>query len=299
MVANYLIGLREGLEAALVVSILVAFLVKADRRNRLWAVWSGVGAALVLSAGLGAAIAYAATSLLSTFEQRELFGGVTSIVAVVFVTWMIFWMRRAARGLAGELRGRLAGALGVGAFSVGLVAFLAVLREGIETALIFWASAQAAGGVSGPAPLLSFSGGVVTAVVLGRLIYRGAIRLDLSRFFTWTGAALVLVAAGILAYGVYDLQEARFLPGLNSLAFDLSGVIDPSSWYAVLVTGTLNLSPAMSVLQVTVWIAYVVPVLALFLWPRRRRPAPPAPAVPPAPAIPAVPAERSTATAPA
>jgi len=286
---NYLIGLREGLEAALVVTILVAFLVKSDRRHRLPHVWAGVGAAVAVSIGFGAVLEFVAQGLLS-FEQRELFEAVASIGAVIFVTWMIFWMRRFARAIAGDLRGKLEHALAIGAFAVAAMAFLAVVREGLETALLFYAAAQAATGTS--VPLAGLAAGLATAVLLGWLIYAGAIRINLTVFFRWTGALLVLVAAGILKYGVHDLQEAGILPGLNTLAFDISGVYDPSAWYAAVLGGMFNITPAPTVWETVAWVGYAVPVLALFLWPSGPAPAPAGPGrtttepagTPPAPA---------------
>ena len=267
MFATYLIGLREGLEATLVVSILVAFLVKSQRRDRLPQVWAGVGLAVVLSVVFGWLIEYTSTSLLARSEDRELFEAVTSVAAVVFVTWMIFWMRTAARTIAGELRGKLTEALAVGSLAVAGMAFLAVIREGLETALIFYSAAQSAAGGTGAGALLSLAGGVATAVVIGFLLYRSALKINLSKFFTWTGALLVLVAAGIFKYGVHDFQEARVLPGSGTHAFDISGVLDPDSWYGTLLSGMFNITPQPTVLETVAWLAYAVPVLALFLLP--------------------------------
>ncbi|WP_319463316.1 iron uptake transporter permease EfeU [Micromonospora sp. RTP1Z1] len=280
MFATYLIGLREGLEATLVVSILVAFLVKSDRRNRLPHVWLGVGLAVVLSVLFGWLIEYTSTTMLDTSEERELFDAVTSVAAVVFVTWMIFWMRKAARSIAGELRGKLTEALAVGAVAVTGMAFLAVIREGLETALIFYSAARGlADNNSGP--LLALAGGIATSVVLGFLLYISALKINLSKFFTWTGALLILVAAGIFKYGVHDFQEAGVLPGLNNHAFDITSVLVPGSWYATLLSGMFNITPAPSVLEMVAWVAYAVPVMVLFL----RKPA--APAKPAAPGEPA------------
>ena len=270
MFATYLIGLREGLEATLVVSILIAFLVKSERRDRLVQVWAGVGVAVALSVFFGWLLSYTSTSLLQKTEHRELFEAVTSIAAVVFVTWMIFWMRRAARSIAGELRSKLTDALAVGSVAVAVMAFLAVVREGLETSLIFYSAVQGANVDGGP--LYSLLGGIATAVLLGYLLFATAVRINLSTFFTWTGALLILVAAGILKYGVHDLQESGVLPGLNHLAFDISGVLTPGTWYAELLSGMFNITPAPSVLEVVAWIAYGVPVLLLFLRPTRRRP---------------------------
>lgn len=268
MIAYFLIGLREGLEAALVVSILVAFLVKAQRRQHLRYVWAGVGAAVVLSIGLGALIIVTASALLTDFRSQELFEALLSITAVGFVTWMIFWMRRTARHIKGELHGKLEAALGVGPLAVAVVGFLAVAREGLETVLLFWASTQTAV-VSPYAAVGALTGGVVAAVVLGWLIYRGAVRINLSTFFTWTGVVLVVVAAGILAYGVHDLQEAAVLGGLDVKAFDVTAVISPTGWLGTVLGGIFNFNPAPTVAEAVAWAAYLVPVLTYFLWPQR------------------------------
>lgn len=275
MLANYLIGLREGLEAGLVVSILVAYLVKTERRHLLPRVWAGVGVAIAISLAFGAALTYGPQTL--TFEAQELIGGTLSIVAVGFVTYMIFWMAQAARSLSGELRGRIDEAAESSRWSLVVVAVLAVGREGLETALFLWSATRAgtreAGGVVPPTwePLLGAALGIATAVVLAWLIYRGALTINLSRFFTWTGGFLIIVAAGVLAYGVHDLQEARFLPGLHDLAFDVSDTVDINSWYGALLKGVLNFSPATTWLEAGAWLLYAVPVMTLFLLGARRR----------------------------
>ena len=280
MLANYLIGLREGLEAALVVSILVAYLVKTDRRHLLPRIWAGIALAVGVSLAFGAALTFGPRGL--TFEAQELIGGGLSIVAVGFVTWMIFWMARAARGLSGELRGRIDVAAEGRRWSLVVVAVLAVGREGLETALFLWAATQAgtrdAVGAATPTwqPLLGAALGILTAVALGYLIYRGALSINLSRFFTWTGAFLIVVAAGVLAYGVHDLQEASFLPGLHDLAFDVSDSVDMNTWYGALLKGIFNFSPATTKLEAAAWLLYAVPVMALFLVGARRRSTTPA-----------------------
>ena len=290
MFANYLIGLREGLEAALVVSILVAYLVKTERRHLLPRIWAGVALAVAVSLGFGAALTWGPRGL--TFEAKEAIGGGLSIVAVAFVTWMIFWMARAARGLGGTLRGQIDTAAEGGRWSLAVVAVLAVGREGLETALFLWAATKAGTretvGTVTPTwePLVGAGLGLLTAVVLGYLIYRGAISINLTKFFTWTGAFLILVAAGVLAYGIHDLQEAGFLPGINNLAFDVSDTIDVTSWYGTLLKGIFNFSPATTKLEAAAWLLYAIPVMALFIFRVRRRPAV-APADPSRPLTPA------------
>jgi high-affinity iron transporter len=268
LLSNGLIGLREGLEATLVVSILVAFLVRTQRRSALKLVWLGTLAALALSVAAGGLLAYAYASM--SFEQQEAFGGFASIAAVAFVTGMIFWMRRAARSISGQLRGQLDQAINVGPIAVIMVAFLAVVREGLETALIFFSSVQTAS--SGTAlPVIGLLIGIAVAVVLGYLIYRGSLKLNLGKFFKITGVLLVLVAAGILAYGVHDLQEAGILPGLHSVAFNVSGIVSTESWYGALLKGIFNFSPVTTWLEAITWLGYTAVVLALFLTPQRVR----------------------------
>jgi high-affinity iron transporter len=271
MLANFLIGLREGLEAALIVSILIAYLVKSDRRQMLPQIWLGVGIAIAISLGFGAALTFGQKGL--TFEAQELIGGVLSIVAVGFVTWMIFWMAKAARTLSGELKAQIDKAADASRWSLVIVALLAVGREGLETALFLWAATQTAaqGGGSTAGPLLGATLGLLVAVALGYLIYRGALKINLSRFFTWTGAFLIVIAAGVLAYGVHDLQEARFLPGLNNLAFDVSAAIPPTSWYGTLLKGVLNFSPVTTVLEAISWLLYFIPTMTIFLYQKRQQ----------------------------
>jgi high-affinity iron transporter len=281
VLANYLIGLREGLEAALVVSILIAYVSKIGRRDVLARLWIGVGLAVLVALTLGAVLTFGAYGL--SFEAQEAIGGSLSIIATGFVTWMVFWMLRTSQNLKGALQSDVDKALIGAGWGLVLVAFLAVGREGIETALFIWAAAQATGETT--LPLVGALLGILTAVVLGYLISKGLVRINLSAFFAWSGAALIVVAAGVLSYGVHDLQEAGILPGLNSLAFDVSGVIPPDSWVGTFLKGTVNFSPATTWLELGAWLAYFVPTMFLFLRAvRRGRPQKAAPAVPTAPA---------------
>ena len=264
MLGNYLIGLREGLEASLVVCILVAYVVKTGRRDALRPVWAGIAFACTISLAFGAALEFGSQEL--TFEAQEMLGGSLSIIAVGLVTWMVFWMRRTARHLKKDLHGKLDAALAMGTGALVATALLAVGREGLETALFVWASVRASGEGSA-SPLIGVLLGIATAIVLGWMFYRGALKINLSKFFTWTGGMLVIVAAGVLAYGVHDLQEARFLGGLQDKAFDISATIPPDSWYGTLLKGVFNFQPDPTVLQAAVWALYLIPTLVLFLAP--------------------------------
>ena len=263
MFANLLIGLREGLEASLIVSILIAYLVKTGRRRQLPLIWLGVGLAVLVSLAFGALLTFGPKGL--TFEAQEIIGGSLSIVAVGLVTWMIFWMAAASRTLAGDLRGQIDAAQGR-PWSLPLIAALAVGREGLETALFIWAATKsiARDGGSTTEPLVGALVGIAIAIALGFLMYAGAVRINLKRFFTITGGFLIIVAAGVLAYGIHDLQEAGVLPGLTTLAFDVSEQLPPTSLVGTLLKGIFNFSPAATVLEVTAWVAYVVIVGTLF-----------------------------------
>jgi len=261
MFANYLIGLREGLEASLVVGILIAYLVKTERRHLLSRAWVGVGIAVVVSLAFGAILTLGPQGL--SFEAQEAIGGTLSIVAVGLITWMIFWMGKNARHLKGELEGSMERAISVGSGAVVTMAMLAVGREGLETALFLWAGIQSSGTTAGP--VIGATLGLATAVLLGVLIYRGAILLNLRVFFQWTGVFLIVVAAGVLAYGVHDLQEAGILPGLNNLAWDVSAIIAPTSVLGTFLKAVFNFSPATTVLEAVVYFAYLVPVMVIFV----------------------------------
>jgi high-affinity iron transporter len=251
-------------------------------------VWAGVAAAVAISLGFGALLTFGPKGL--SFTAQEFIGGSLSIVAVGLVTWMIFWMATAARTLASDLR-RQVDAAADRSWALPLIAALAVGREGLETALFIWAATNAAGaeGAATSGPLLGALLGLLVAVGLGYAMYAGAVRINLGRFFAVTGGFLIVIAAGVLAYGVHDLQEAGFLPGLNNLAYDVSAIIPPAGLLGTLLKGIFNFSAAATVLEVTVWVAYVAIVGSLFLRIVRRKAAPVSSAQPSA-----VPAVRAT-----
>jgi high-affinity iron transporter len=256
-----LIGLREGPEAAIVVSILVAFLVKAQRRDALKWVWLGVGAAIVMTVAVFLVIQFGENTISGL--AAEAIAGIASLVAVAIVTTMVLWMKRAAASISGELRSDMQRALETGSLAVLALAFLAVGREGVETALFMvgYAEAQTSW------PLIGLVIGVLAAAAIAYGMYAGAIRIDLARFFRYTGVFLILVAAGILSYGVGALQTVGWLPGLSAKAFDISTWLNWSSWYGEIVQGVFNITPTPTVLQLLAWLAYLVLVLSIFLRP--------------------------------
>lgn len=264
---NFLIGLREGLEAALVVGILLAYIRKTQRTHLLAPTWAGVSVAVLLSLSFGALLTFGPQTL--TFEAQEAIGGSLSIISVGFVTWMIFWMAENARMLSDELKGKL-DAVQTSVWAVVLLAALSVGREGLETTLFIWSATRTAGQEANAIPMLGALVGIAIAVVMAWGMMRGMMRINLSRFFTITGAFLVIVAAGVLSYGIHDLQEAAILPGLNNIAFESYRYIDPSSFVGTLLKAVFNLSSTTTWLEAGAWILYVGIVMPLFI--RAQRP---------------------------
>lgn len=260
LLGSGLIGLREGLEAGIVVMVLVAFLVKMQRRDALKWVWAGVAAAVAMTVVLFVAIQYGAYNI--TGLAAEAVAGVASVVAVGIVTTMVLWMRKAAATISGELRAGMSRALETGALAVLTLSFLAVGREGAETALFMVGYAEA----DTAWPLVGLLAGVLVAVGIAWGMYAGAIRINLAKFFTYTGVFLIVVAAGILSYGIGALQTVGWLPA-TARAFDISTWFNWSAWYGEIVQGVFNITPTPTVLQLLGWATYLAVVLTVFLKP--------------------------------
>ncbi len=268
MIPTFVIGLREGLEAALIVSIIAAFLIQRGQRRGLRHMWAGVALAIGLCAV--AAIALAVVGSRLPFKAKETMGGVLSVVAVAGVTYMVVWMRRHARELKGHLENQAAAAIVTGsALGLAVMAFFAVLREGLETAVFMLAAFS-----NSRDPLAAGLGAVVgvgVAVGLGWAIYRGGVKINLARFFKVTGVVLVLVAAGLLSYAVHEFAEAGLITFAQQPAVNLSWLIAPDTVRASLITGMLGLQPVPTMAEAFVWLAYAVPMTAYVLWPQRQR----------------------------
>lgn len=267
MIANFLIGLREGLEAALIVGILAGYLVKIGRRQDFAKLFTGVASAILVSVLVGFALTFAFTEAPSGIN--EIIAGSMSILAVVFVTWMIFWMASQAKSLGKELRGKVDAALKTSTVTLVGVAFFAVIREGVETAVFLWTATKATGDETHP--ILGATLGLLVATVMGYLIYRGVLKFNLSAFFKYTGAFLILVAAGILAYGVHELQEIgafswleSAFPILTSNAYDVSGIIQKDGVVHSLLKGTISFRVAPTNLEALVWFLYTIPVAVIY-----------------------------------
>jgi high-affinity iron transporter len=249
--SNFLIGLREGLEAALIVGILIAYAKKIGRSDWKNKILLGVGAAIVVSILAGLLLNWLVED--TEAGTNQIISGSASAVAVGFVTWMIFWMSKNARNLSGDVQSRLNAA--AGALTVVGIAFFSVIREGIETSIFLWSSVNASG--QGYFALLGALLGFGVSGWLGYLIYRRALKLNLGTFFKYTGAFLIIVAAGILGYAVAEFQEVGLLPILTEKAYDLTAWAPDGSWQRILLSGTISFNPAPSLLESTLWVIYV------------------------------------------
>lgn len=265
--ANFLLALREGVEAALVVGILVGYIVKVGRRDVLPKVWLGVVLAAVIPLALGAYMTWGPYTL--TFKAQEILGGSLSIVAVIFVTWMIFWMARNSRRLSQSIREDAAAALSSGStWTLVWLAVLSVGREGIETAVFVWATVKSSATTGVAAPALGVLTGLLCAIVVGYLVYRGSTAINIRKFFAITGYLLIFVAAGVVCYGIGDLQEASVIPGWGTLAYDfITPVADyASTWWFVLLDAMFNFKYLLGPthIQIIGWLIYLIPTLVLF-----------------------------------
>ena len=268
MLPTFVIGLREGTEAALIVGIIGAFLRQEGRRDALRWMWLGVAVAVVLCVGIAVGLQILNDDLPQA--QQEGLETIVAAVAVAMVTFMILWMRRHARGLAGELRASAASALARGSmWALVAMAFFAVVREGIETSVFLLAAFQASGNASSAG--IGAVSGVLVATGLGWGIYRGGVRLNLSRFFRITGVALVLVAAGLVMSAIHTAHEATWLNSLQGRALDLGWLVRPGTVTSSLLTGVLGLQPQPTVGEAAGWLIYAIPMLAIVLWPARMR----------------------------
>ncbi len=271
MLPSFVIGLREGLEAALIVGIVAAFLVRQGRRDAVRQVWLGVAAAVALCLGLGLVLDLLERSLPQ--RGQEALETVIGLVAVGLVTTMIVWMRRHARTLKSGLESAASTALARGSTrALVVMAFLAVLREGLETAVFLLATFQASlDRVSAPVGAVL---GIVAAALLGYALYRGGTRINLQRFFTLTSVVLVVVAAGLLMTAAHTAHEAGWLDLGQARALDLQWLVRPGTPWSAVVTGVLGIQPRPTVVEVVVWALYLAVMLTVVLRPGPRRPRP-------------------------
>ncbi len=272
LTSGFVTGLREGVEAALIVAIVLAYLVRTGAREHVGKVWAGTIGAVLVSLVAGVAVFLTVGSLQSPYEQY--FEGGTMLVAAVVVTWMLFWMRRQSAGLRGELHERIDRALvGGGALGLGVLAFTAVIREGIETSLFLvgQATAAATAASTGAASVVVGAAlGLAAASAIGWVFYTGSRRIDLRAFFKWTGVALVFIAAGLLANAIAEFVEVGAIAVGTRVAYDISSVLSSETGIGEFLHALVGYSASPTVLAVGIQVAYLVVVLALYLRPVRR-----------------------------
>ena len=265
-------GLREGVEASLIVSIILAYLVRTGGERHIPRIWFGAGAAVMTSLVVGVALWVTVGELPSPYEQ--VFEGSTLLLAAGVVTWMLFWMRRQSKALSGELRAAIDRALtGSGAWGLAVLTFTAIVREGIESSLFLVGQVTAAsqGSDAGAASVLVGAlVGLAVAIGIGMLIYRGSRRINLARFFRWTGISLVFIAAGLLASGIHEFIEIGVITIGTHAAFDISGLLPDESGVGQFLHAIVGYSAAPEVTRLVVHLGYLATVLVLYL-----RPTPP------------------------
>ncbi len=267
MLAPFLIMLREGIEAALITGIVATYLAQTGRAEWMPAVWMGVLLAVAVSLFAGAGLLFVSAE----FPQKaqELFEALVGFIAVAVLISMVFWMRKAARSIKSELQHSVEEALASshgGTWGLICLVFFAVAREGLESVFFLLAIFQQSDGIAAPLGALA---GIATAVAVGLIIYVGGVRLDLRRFFQWTGIFIIFVAAGILAASVGALHEAGIWNGLQQPAYDMSAVLPISSVLGTILSGVFSYQENPTIGEVIVYIAFLVVVLYLYLRPVR------------------------------
>jgi high-affinity iron transporter len=272
---TFVIGLREGVEASLIVGILAAFLRQRGATHQLRWVWAGVLSAVALCAAAGILLEVLNENLPQ--RQQEGLETVIAVIAVAMVTSMIVWMARHARSIKGELETRAGAAIEGSVWTIAAMAFLAVLREGMETAVFLLSAFQASTNRSAASAGAVL--GLLVAVAIGFGLYKGGVKINLAKFFTATGLVLVLVAAGLVAFAMHTGHEAGWISFGQQHVVDMRWLVKPGSVQAALFTGVLGIQPRPALIEVVAWLAYLIPVSAFVLRSARRRPTRPAPAL--------------------
>lgn len=263
--SGFLTGLREGVEAALIVAIVLAYLVRTGNGRHAGKIWIGTLAAVATSLAVGVLLFVTVGGFEAPYEQ--IFEGLTMLVAAGVVTWMLFWMRRQAMSVKGELQAAVDRVLTAGtAWGLSFLAFTAVIREGLETSLFLVGQANSADAGAGSV-LVGALAGLGVAALLGVGFYTGSRRVNLAVFFRWTGVALIFIAAGLLSHAVHEFIEVGIIGFGTAIAFDISGVLSHSEGVGQFLRAIFGYSSKPEVITLVVHVAYLVTVLALYLRP--------------------------------
>lgn len=269
LTSGLLTGLREGVEAALIVGIVLAYLAKTGNRRHFGKIWLGTGGAIALSLIVGVLLFVTIGGFEEPYEQ--IFEGIAMLLAASVVTWMLFWMRRQAASVRGELQERVDRVLTEGtAWGLTVLAFTAVIREGIETSLFLVGQVTAASERSSAGSISVLLGaliGIVIAVAIGWLIYTGSRRINIRTFFRWTGIALIFIAAGLLSHAVHEFIEVGFITIGTQTAFDISGVLSHEEGIGQFLRALLGYTSRPEIITLVVYVAYIAIVLWMYLRP--------------------------------
>ncbi len=263
--SGLLTGLREGVEAALIVAIVLAYLVKTGNARHASKVWIGAGLAIAISVVAGLVIFTTVGGLEEPYEQA--FEGAAMLLAAGVVTWMLFWMRRQASGLRNELQAAVDRVLTEGtAYGLAVLAFTAVIREGIETSLFLVGQATSAD-ANAPSVLVGALVGLAIAVVIGWGFYTGSRRIDLRVFFRWTGIALVFIAAGLLSHAIHEFVEIGVVTFGTATAYDISSILSHQDGIGAFLRAIFGYSASPEIVTLVAHVTYLVLVLTLYLRP--------------------------------
>ena len=272
MLAGFLLALREGVEAVLIISIVLGMLKKMGRADRAWLVWLGVLVAGTISVCVAVVLNLLGTEFTGPGEQA--FEAFTMLFAAAVLTWMIFWMQKQGRrtqlGLEADVQAALSGGQKAALFSV---AFFAVLREGVELALFLTAVNFSAPLVGGEAPILGWLGGVlglVAAVIIGWLMYESAIKLNLRRFFQITSIVLIFFAAGLVSHAVGELNELGWIPAVAEHVYNVNPILPATSTAGEFLGALFGYSAEPSLTEMLAYIGYFVVVLGLMRYLNRK-----------------------------
>ncbi len=265
MLYSFLIILREGFEIALVLAIVLGYLRRTGNREHFRAVWTGAIAAGALSLGAAAALEVTATEL--SGSAQEAFEGFTMLFAVGVLTWMVFWMRRQAASIGRDLRHQVDIAIQRGSLIALIsIAFVAVLREGLETVLLLFAGASAQRGDSTELFLLGAFAGAAIASALGYLVYRGSNVLPLRQFFTATGVIVIVIAAGLLSNGIAELQESGFISNLGTRPWDTDAFLSQTTTLGKFLHTLVGYDSAPTWGQIVLYWSYLIAGVSAFVF---------------------------------
>jgi len=267
LTAGFVTGLREGVEAALIVAIVLAYLVRSGNGAEAGKVWIGTGVAALVSVLAGIVIFRTMGSMPSPYENY--FEAGTLLVATAVVTWMLFWMRRQSMAIRGELHARLDRVLTEGsAWGLAVLAFTSVIREGLETSVFLVGQATSAQAAASSV-IVGALIGLLAAIAIGWMFYTGTRRIDLRVFFRWTGIALIFIAAGLVSHAVHELIEIGVLTVGATPVFDISNVLPDEAGIGQFLRAILGYSAAPEQSTLAVYLTYLVVVLALYLRPAK------------------------------